>query len=123
MQENEINQFDRQYLPGFKNRMIRYYFYLEQGLAILNIFRNLFLGIFGLYLTLKLTHYGYMILMFGISIPILIVVGYYSVHRIAKIKEWLGIRFSTHYSVQQFNYSKDTAETLKDIKKIIEEKK
>ena len=109
------NSTETQYLTGIKNWFIRCYFYLEQGLNVLNIFRNLFLGIFAVYIALKLSNYLYMLGMFALAVPILIIVGYYSVHHIAKIKEWLGIKFSTHYAMQSFNYSKDTVELLQKI--------
>jgi len=115
MNNEEIIKNDSVYLKGNKNFFIRCYFYLEQGLNILNIFRNLILGIIGLCLTLKLTDYRYMVFLFVVSVPVLTVMGWVSVHKIAKTKEWLNTRFSTHYALEQFNYTKRTAETLEEI--------
>ena len=113
-------QEEHQYTKGIKSLMIRCYFYIEQGLNVLNMFRNLFLGIFGLYITLKFTNYMYMVAMVFGSLPILAIVGYYSVHKINKTKEWLNIKFSTHYAMKTFDYNKDTAESLKKILAIME---
>ncbi len=115
MNEEEVKLNDDKYLPGRKNFYIRCYFYLEQGLNILNLFRNLILGIIGVCLTLKITDYRYMVVMFVVSVPILTALGWLSVHKIAKTKEWLNTRFSTHYALEQFNYTKKSAEALQEI--------
>ncbi len=115
-------EFDEKYLPGTFNRVIRYYFYLENGLTVLNEFRNLFLGIIGIYIALKLDNVWWMIGMAGVSVIILTVVGYYTVHKISKIREWLNIRFSTHYGLKSFNYSKGQYETLEQIRELLKEK-
>lgn len=108
-----------EYTKGTQSLFIRIYFYIEQGLNVLNLFRNLFLGIFGLYITLKLTNYSYLILMTVISMPILAIMGYYSVHKINKTKEWLNIKYSTHYAKKTFDYQEDMANTLQEINKKI----
>jgi len=115
MQEDE-----KPYLLGAKNRMIRYYFYLSNGLAILNEFRNLFLGIVAIYLTLKLTNPFWMVAMTLPSIIILTMTGYFTVHYVSKIKEWLGVKFGSHYGIKSFNYSKGTYELLEEIKVLLE---
>lgn len=107
---------DNKYLAGPQNRVIRYYFYLSNGLAILNEFRNLFLGIFAVYFTLKITSIPLLIAMFIISVIILTVVGYYVIHHVSKVREWLQIKFGTHYGVRSFDYQKGTYELLKEIK-------
>jgi hypothetical protein len=108
---------EEQYTKGFKSLLIRIYFYIEQGLNVLNLFRNLFLGIFGLYITLKLSNYMYLVAMTAISMPILAVLGYYSVHYINKTKEWLNIKFSTHYAKKTFDYQEDMVKSLQEINK------
>ncbi len=108
-----------EYTKGIKSLLIRVYFYIEQGLNVLNLFRNLFLGIFGLYITLKLTNYMYLVAMTAISMPILAIMGYYSVHKINKTKEWLNIKFSTHYAKKTFDYQEDMVKSLQEINKKI----
>ncbi len=119
--EDEImlnaNQYDQQYMLGPENRLIRYYYYLNTGLGILNQFRNLLLGIFGLYVILKLTNPLYLILFFLLSVPVLTLTGYYNVHRMNKVMEWIGLRFSSHYAIRQYNYQQGIHDTLLDIKK------
>ncbi len=112
----EVAKYDHIFFPGYENIFIRYYYYLNNGLSILNQFRNLFLGIFALYFTLHLTD---PVLLIGLLVPgvlLLTLIGYYNVHRMNKVQEWLGMRFTTHYGIRSFNYSAGTYELLKEIR-------
>lgn len=114
-----MNEDEKPYLLGTKNRLIRYYFYLSNGLDLLNQFRNLFLGIIAIYIALKLTNPVYMILMTIPCIIILTIIGYYAVHYVSKIKDWLAIKFGSHFGIKTFNYQKQMAEELHEIKNIL----
>lgn len=109
-------EFDDQNFPGTENRLIRYYFYINQGLSMLNNFRNLFLVIFAAYFTLKLDNYFLLVAMFIPSLIVLAIIGYYATHRMNKITEWLNLRFSTTYGIQQFNLQHEQNELLKEIR-------
>lgn len=123
MNEEEKRQSeDLIYLKGFHNKMMRYYFYLMSGLGILNNFRNLFLGIFALYIALKLDNVLYGIIIFIVSSIVLTICGYYNVHRVSKISEWLGVRFSSHFGIKSFNYTQENNELLKEIRDILKNK-
>lgn len=120
MNDNEVAEYDSKYLPGLKNRFARYYFYLNRGLDILNQFRNLFLGILGIYIALHLTNPALLAIMGVPALLILTVAGYYSVHHMSKITEWLTIRFSSHYAIKTFNYTEEQVKLLKEIKELLE---
>lgn len=109
-------EFDEQNFPGVENRLIRYYFYLNSGLNVLNQFRNLFLVIFAAYFALKLNNYWLLVAMFVPSLLALAVIGYYSVHRVNKITDWLSIRFGTTYGIKQFNLQQGIHDTLQEIR-------
>lgn len=98
-----------------ENWFIRMYFYVMQGLLIVNNFRNLVLGIFGLYVILKFTNPLWLILMFIVSLPILIIIGWYNVHRMAKPIEKISMEKSTHYAIKQYNYQERQTELLQEI--------
>lgn len=115
IEEFHTEQYDAKYLSGAWNKVIRYYYYLEQGLNILNEFRNLFLGILGLYIALHLTNLMWMIIMVVPSLLFLTIAGFYSVHKVSKVREWLTIRFGTHYGLTTFNYQKRQYELLQEI--------
>lgn len=112
---------EQQYLKGKRNFLIRTYFYLTNGLALVNDFRNLGLGIFALYFALKLTNPWLMVLMFTVSIAILIPTGHFMVHKVSKVKEWLATKFGSHYAIQNFDYVKEQFETLKRIERLLQD--
>lgn len=118
-----ITENDKLYLKGSQNRLIRYYFYVTKGLDILNLFRNLFLAIFAVYFALKLTNVMWLIAIFIPSIVGLAIAGYYSVHRMSTVMEWLGIRFGTHYATKNFDYVRKTYEEVENIRKILDKNK
>ncbi len=115
----ELFKDDSKYLEGKENWLIRVYFYLFNGLNVLNQFRNLGLGIIAVYIALKLTNYWWLVAMTVPSIIILIIVGYYFVHRATKVQEWLGIRFSSHFGMKSFNYQEESYETLVRIEELL----
>ncbi len=110
-------EFDGRYMRGVENKAIRYYYYLNSGLGILNQFRNLVFGVFALYVMLHLSNPFLIVVMFMVACPLLMVIGYYDIHTMSKVMEWIGIRFSSHYAIRQFNYQHGIYETLQDIKK------
>ncbi len=112
---------DKIYLRGRENWLIRMYYYLENGLNILNEFRNLFLGLFGLYIILKLDSYIWLIVMAVPAMIILTFVGHYNVHKLSKMKEWLGTRFSTHYGLLNFNYNEQQTHLLEEIRDLLKQ--
>ena len=104
------------YWKGGHNKAIRFYFYCQRGLSLLNEARYLLMGVFALYYTLKLTNPIYLVVMFAVAIPILIGLGWLSVHKIGKVIDWLNIEFSSHWS--RYNYT-----LLEEIRDAVKEKK
>jgi len=102
------------YWSGNKNKSIRYYFYLTRGLDIFNNFRYVIMAIIGVYVLLKFTQPILLLVMFAISIPILLVMGYYSVHHIGRVIDWLNVKFSTHYGAYQIKLLEEIRDALKD---------
>lgn len=116
----EVAQYDSQYLPGTHNHAIRYYFYLTKGLEVLNLFRNLFLGILAIYIALK---WDNVLLLPALLIPSLVVLtiaGYYAVHHMSKVTEWLNMRFGTHYGINSYNLSQEQNHLLKEIRDLLQ---
>ena len=119
---DDLVKDDEKYLEGTENWLIRAYFYCSSGLGILNEFRNLFLGILGIYIALKWDNIFLAIGLFIISVIILTIAGYYSVHKIGKIREWLGMRFSTHFGMKAYNYQEGSYELLLEIRDLLKKK-
>jgi hypothetical protein len=108
------------YWDGWKNRCIRYYFYIVKGLDMFNSFRYLLMAIFALYYMLKLSNPFFFVIFFAISCFGLGFVGYLTVHHVGKVIDFLGVQFATHWT----RYSFDLQErTLKAMEKLAEDKK
>jgi hypothetical protein len=83
---------------GRMNRFIRYYFYLQKGLALFNELRYVVMVCLALYAFMKFDNIFLLPLMFFAFIPPLLVAGYISVHYMDKVMEFLNVRYATHYS-------------------------
>lgn len=53
--------------------------------------------------------------MFVGAIIILIPTGYYRVHHISKVSEWLNTKYGSHYAIKNFDYVKAQYELLQNI--------
>jgi hypothetical protein len=106
----------QKYYKGRKNTLIRYYFYVQRGLTLLNEFRYLLMGILAIYYMLKLDNPVVMVIMFLVSVPALCIIGWLSVHHIEKVVEYLRIRFATIWSKYGYELNEDRNKLLKEIK-------
>lgn len=92
------NDERNQHWDGNANRVVRYYFYLQRGLSVLNEARYLVLAIMGTYALLKMDNPWMMLVMFLVSLPILGALGWLYTFKMAKTMDWLNVKFSTHFS-------------------------
>lgn len=115
MIENKENNHQK-YWEGKTNKAIRYWFYISRGLDLFNNFRYVFMLIFGIYYTLKLNNYGWLVTMFFVFVPILGCIGYLSVHRMGCVIDWLNVKFSTHYGKYGFELQEEIVKLLTTIK-------
>ena len=88
----------KKYWDGPKNRIVRYYFYVQNGLALLNEFRYLLMAIFALYYALKIDNIAIVPAMFVVALPVLIFLGWMSIHHMEKTMEYLRVQYATHFS-------------------------
>jgi len=91
------------YYSGVKNRLVRYYFYVQRGLALLNEARYLVMAILAVYYALKLTNPWILVAMFAVSVPVLVIFGYVAVHHMGKTLDFLNVEHATHWS--RYNYT------------------
>lgn len=110
------------YWNGWKNYLIRVYFYVQRGLALFNEFRYLIIAIFGVYITMKLSNPIWLVAMFIVSTVILIIAGWISVHHIGKVIDFLNIEFSTHFNRHVVNLQERTTAAVEEINKKLEDK-
>ena len=111
----QIKECDPKFWNGRKNKSIRYYFYMQQGLLLLNEFRYLIMAVFAVYLTFKLENPLFLPLMFLVALPVLVFLGYLSVHHIAKVIEYLNIQYSTHWSRYGIDLQEKRNKSLEEI--------
>ncbi|NJO00409.1 MAG: hypothetical protein HC880_00840 [Bacteroidia bacterium] len=104
-----------QYWKGRRNKAIRFYFYTQKGLSLLNEFRYLIMTILAVYALLKLDNPLYMVLMFFGSVPVLIALGWLAVHKIDKVIEYLNIQYATHWSRYQVDLQEQILAELKQL--------
>lgn len=91
---------DNTYRKG--HQFVKSYFYIQRGLNLVYDFRYLFMGILAFYYMLKLENIVWFIVMFLASIPVLILLGWFSVHKMAKVLDWLGVEYGTFWSRYSF---------------------
>lgn len=106
---------NKDYWQGNKNKSIRMFYYSQKGLALVNEFRYLFIAIFGAYYALRLSNPIWLVIMACLSVPILIIIGWASVHHVSKVVDFLSIRFGTHYSLYQYELLENQLKELTEI--------
>ena len=90
------------YFDGLSNRIIRWYFYQQRGLAILNELRYLVMCIFGIYMVMKWSNPWLMAVMFVGSIPVLVFIGWIQTHRMSKTLDYLSTAYATYWAKYGF---------------------
>jgi len=108
-----MNDCKEKYWNGSKNKAIRYWYYNQKGLELFNQFKYLVAAIFAIYWTLKLDQPIWLLVMFGISIPLLSLIGWVQVHHIGKVVDWLNIQFSTHWGRYQYTLLEEIRDAIK----------
>jgi hypothetical protein len=77
------------------------------------------MAIFALYYALKVDNIWLVPIMFIVSVPILIFLGWVSLFHMDKVMEYLQIQFATHWSRYNMELQEDQRDTLKRIEEMI----
>jgi ABC-type multidrug transport system fused ATPase/permease subunit len=113
--ENKFGDEHTRFWGGSINRAIRYYFYIQRGLALLNEFRYLIIAIMAMYALLKMDNPWMMLVMFIVAVPVLIILGWMFTHKMAAVMDYLNIKYSTHYGKLNMEYQERQTKALEDI--------
>lgn len=105
---------------GKKNKAIRYYFYCQRGLSLVNEFRYLGMAIFGIYFAAKLTCPWLMAVMFLVAIPILVVAGYLQVNHMAPVINWLDVTYGSYWSKKSMEWQERQVKATEAIRECVE---
>jgi hypothetical protein len=106
---------EHKYWNGTANRLIRYWFYIMRGLDVFNQFKYLVAAIFAMYWMLKLSNPVFIGVMFAVCVPVLFIIGYYSIHYAGKVMDWLNVEFSSHWTRYSFELQERQVKALEDI--------
>ena len=106
---------------GVGNKMIRWYFYAQRGLALVNEFRYIAIAIAGIYFVLKLSNPLWMVAMFVIFLPILVFFGWLQVNKMAKVMDWLGVQFASYWGRYSFDLQERQVKAIESIDNKIKE--
>lgn len=117
-----ISDNEKEMLSGGKNKAVRWYFYAQNGLNILNEFRYLVMCIMGAYYLLKIDNPMVMVIMFAISLPVLIIIGWFAVHYMSVVLEFLGIRYTTACGKYSFELQERKTEACEKLVNLLKEK-
>lgn len=113
-------QFQQQYMDnydkGLWNRLVRAWYYLMEGLNLVNQFKYVALGIFGLYVALKFTNYLYLGVLFLVTLPILIAAGWIYVNRMAKNLSLTSMMKSSFFGRYNIDLAEEQVRLLKEIR-------
>ena len=117
----EMAVLAEEYWHGGKNVLVRYYLYAQRGLSLINDFKYLGAGIFGLYILAKFTNPIWILLMTAVSLPPLIILGRWQLYRVSRIGEWVSRQFGTVLGYNEYNmYVKQTELQKKILDKLDE---
>jgi len=105
-----------------KEHLIKLYFYVTSGQAFVDRFRYLIMGVFALYVMLKLTNPVYLVVMLLAAVPVLFVLGWYEIHKISKVRERLSVKYGTHYTLKSFELQEESVKLLQEIKDTLTQK-
>lgn len=116
MNLNKVNPEDyNNYWIGKKNKAIRYYFYAQSGLTLLNEFRYIIMSVFAIYYALRINNIWLIPIMFFSSIPFLMILGYINQHHMKKTIDFLSTKFSTHYGIYTVDLQEERTKLLREI--------
>lgn len=105
---------------GWKNTVIRYYFYAKKGLEIVNEFRYLVMAVMGVCFLLKISSWVVMATMFLVAMPVLMVLGYLALHHMDKVIEFLNLRHATLWSKYSYEMQEKNVRNIEKIKDMVE---
>src|SRR3990167_5273934 len=114
-----FEKFANEYWQGQGNRIVRYYYYAQRGLGLLNEFKYLGAAIFGVYITMKFTNPIWLAVMVIVSLPPLIIIGYWQLKRIARVSEWVGTHFGSVLGYNTYNIQVRQTKLLEEISRCL----
>jgi hypothetical protein len=104
------------YWEGNRNILIRFWTYIKVGLNLINDYKYVGAAVFGVYYTLKLNNWLWLVLMFIITLPLLLFIGRWWLHKGAKTSEFIVNQKGTVLGYQVYNAQIEIIKLLKEIR-------
>jgi hypothetical protein len=117
MELKKIDAYVGIYWEGKENLLIRVWVYAQRGLGIINEFKYLVAGIMAGYVILRFTNPWWMLVIGLVSLPFIILLGRWQLHKVSRVSEWVGVQYGSVLGYNNYNLSIRTVELLEDINK------
>ena len=114
-------EYNKTYDKGLLNHGIRSWFYLRAGLDMVNDFKYLVAGILAFYYAVKLDSIPLLVLIFIVSIPLLVALGFFHTHKMAKALEWTGMMFSSYFARHNVDLQENQAQHLSEQTELLQQ--
>lgn len=121
MEFKQIKDYRPEYWEGKQNLLVRLWIYLHRGLDFVNQGRYWIIGTIGLYAVLKLTNPFWIIVMFLITTPLLIVAGRWHLQRVAKVQEFITTIKASVLGYSSYNVAVETMRLLEKNNQLLEQ--
>ena len=115
MELKKIDDWVPEYWEGKTNLLIRLWTYAKRGLDIVNDFKYVGAGIFGVYFTLKLANPLWIAAMLLGGMPVLIVIGRWHLTRASKAQEFVTTVKGSVVGYSSYNLQVEQVALLKQI--------
>src|SRR3990167_2978013 len=122
--QKQIDSLGQQYWEGRENYLLRYWTYLDRGLEVFNKFKY-YIGFpiaVGAFFPFMKGHLIWLGGVMVIGLPILILIGRYQLHKVAKTTEYVNAISGTLFQfkgmelgIEQINILKEIKDLLKNI--------
>lgn len=113
---NQQKELQLKYWDGAVNFLCRLWFYFIRGLEIFDKFKYFFIVFGGLYYLIGKKHLFLMVAVSVVAVPVIMVMGFFTVHKLGGVLDYLNTKFSTYSANKQI-------ELLEEIRDLLNERK
>ena len=101
------------YWEGTVNFLCRLWYYFIKGLEIFDKFKYFFIVFGGLYYLIGKKHLVLMVAISVGAIPIILALGFFTVHKLAGVLDYLNTKFSTYSALKQIELLEEIRDELR----------
>ena len=101
------------YWEGTVNFLCRLWYYFIKGLEIFDKFKYFFIVFGGLYYLIGKKHLVLVIMALLAGVPVILLIGFFSVHKMGGVLDYLNTKFSTYSALKQIELLEEIRDLLK----------